>query len=94
MQTNASPKPERKQIGVGGFTINARGKELVMQALENNRLSAGPLMAKFESELAALHGCQFGLMCNSGTSARCTSRWPRSKRFTAGRMATRYSSRR
>ena len=69
MQTNASPKPARKQIGIGGFTINARSKELVMQVLESNRLSAGPMMAKFESELAALHGCKFGLMCNSGTSA-------------------------
>src|SRR5262245_13228220 len=69
MRTHSSPKPTRKQIGVGGFTISERGKQLVMQALESNRLSAGPMMARFESEMAAAHGCRFGLMCNSGTSA-------------------------
>jgi len=69
MRTHSSPKPSRKQIGVGGFTISERGKQLVMQALESNRLSAGPMMARFESEMAAAHGCRFGLMCNSGTSA-------------------------
>ena len=69
MRTHSSPKPTRKQIGVGGFTIGERGKQLVMQALESNRLSAGPMMARFESEMAAAHGCKFGLMCNSGTSA-------------------------
>ena len=69
MRTHSSPKPTRKQIGVGGFTIGERGKQLVMQALESNRVSAGPMMARFESEMAAAHGCRFGLMCNSGTSA-------------------------
>jgi len=69
MRTHSSPKPTRKQIGVGGFTISERGKQLVMQALESNRLSAGPMMARFESEMAAAHDCKFGLMCNSGTSA-------------------------
>src|SRR5262249_19459450 len=69
MHTNSSSKPTRKQIGVGGFTISERGKQLVMQALESNRLSAGPMMARFESEMAAAHDCKFGLMCNSGTSA-------------------------
>jgi CDP-6-deoxy-D-xylo-4-hexulose-3-dehydrase len=27
------------------------------------------MMARFEREVAALHGCAYGLMCNSGTSA-------------------------
>jgi dTDP-4-amino-4,6-dideoxygalactose transaminase len=69
MHSDTSPKPTRKQIGVGGFTINDRGKELVMLALDSNRLSAGPMMTRFESEMADIHGCRFGLMCNSGTSA-------------------------
>jgi dTDP-4-amino-4,6-dideoxygalactose transaminase len=69
MQTSTSPKPARRQIGVGGFSITDRGKKLVMQVLDSNRLSAGPMMARFESEMAAIHGCKFGLMCNSGTSA-------------------------
>lgn len=59
----------RQQIGVGGFRTSARAKELVMQVLDSNRITAGPMMSRFESEIAALHGCRFGLMSNSGTSA-------------------------
>lgn len=59
----------RAQIGVGGFRVGARAKELVQQVLDSNRLTAGPMMARFEAEVAALHGCRHGLMCNSGTSA-------------------------
>lgn len=61
--------PPRPQIGIGGFRINARAKQLVMAVLDSNRLTAGPVMARFEAEVAKLHGCRFGLMCNSGTSA-------------------------
>jgi len=61
--------PKRAQIGVGGFRISARAKELVMEVLDSNRLSAGPMMARFEQEVARLHGCKYGLMSNSGTSA-------------------------
>ncbi|MDQ3041753.1 MAG: DegT/DnrJ/EryC1/StrS family aminotransferase [Acidobacteriota bacterium] len=66
-QSNVSAK--RSQIGVGGFNISARAKELVMEVLDSNRITAGPKMAQFESQIAAIHGCQFGLMCNSGTGA-------------------------
>ena len=61
--------PVRRQIGVGGFRTSARAKELVNQVLDSNRLTAGPMMSRFEAEIASLHGCRFGLMCNSGTSA-------------------------
>ncbi len=40
-----------------------------MQVLDSHRLSAGPMMAYFEREIASIHGCKYGLMCNSGTSA-------------------------
>ena len=40
-----------------------------MEALDSNRVSAGPMMERFEQSIAQLHGCRFGLMCNSGTSA-------------------------
>lgn len=56
-------------IGVGTFRATPRAKELVLQALENNRLSYGPMMQRFEAEFAKLHGCRFGVMSNSGTSA-------------------------
>src|SRR5260370_13434236 len=64
-----SGSSRRPQIGVGGFRISARAKELVMEVLDSNRLTAGPMMARFEQELARLHGCTYGLMSNSGTSA-------------------------
>lgn len=69
-QAGAEPNdPRRKQIGVGGLTISERAKALVMEVLDSGRLSAGPMMARFESEIASIHGCRHGLMCNSGTSA-------------------------
>lgn len=40
-----------------------------MQVLDSGRLSAGPMMARFERDFAGLHGHHFGLMSNSGTSA-------------------------
>jgi perosamine synthetase len=75
LTTHMPPDPEtlgvppRTQIGIGDCRISARAKELVLQVLEANRLSAGPMMDQFEREVARLHDCRFGLMCNSGTSA-------------------------
>ena len=43
----------------------------MIQVLDSNRLSAGPIMACFEAEIAASHGCKYGLMCNSAASAIC-----------------------
>ncbi len=40
-----------------------------MQVLDSNRITAGPMMSRFEAEIASHHGCRFGLMSNSGTSA-------------------------
>lgn len=57
------------QIGVGGFQISQRAKQLVMEVLDSNWITAGPKMEYFEKEMARLHACRFGLMCNSGTSA-------------------------
>lgn len=59
----------RRQIGVGGFRITPRAKQLVQQVLDSNRLTAGPMMERFESMLARAHDCRWGLMCNSGTGA-------------------------
>jgi perosamine synthetase len=58
-----------RRIGIGDCAISDRAKTLVLEVLESNRLSAGPMMARFEREVAALHGCAYGLMSNSGTSA-------------------------
>ncbi|MDQ3898209.1 MAG: DegT/DnrJ/EryC1/StrS family aminotransferase [Actinomycetota bacterium] len=59
----------RPQVGVGGVTITERAKELVRSVLDSGRLTAGPMVARFEQEVAALHGCRYGLMCSSGTAA-------------------------
>jgi perosamine synthetase len=68
-QPESLPAPPERQIGIGDCDISDRAKALVREVLDSNRLSAGPMMARFESEVAALHGCAFGLMSNSGTSA-------------------------
>ncbi|MFN2633144.1 MAG: DegT/DnrJ/EryC1/StrS family aminotransferase [Thermoanaerobaculia bacterium] len=59
----------RPQIGIGGCQISDRARELVLQVLDSNRLSAGPMMDRFERMIAAAHDRRYGLMCNSGTSA-------------------------
>jgi perosamine synthetase len=59
----------REQIGVGGVHVSPRAKQLVAEVLDSNRLTAGRMMARFEAMVAETHGCRFGLMCNSGTSA-------------------------
>jgi len=59
----------RRQIGVGGFRITPRAKQLVQQVLDSNRLTAGPMMERFEGLMARAHDCRWGLMCNSGTGA-------------------------
>ncbi len=61
--------PPSTQIGVGGVQITARAKELVMEVLNSGRLTAGPVMSRFEQGIASRHDCTYGLMCNSGTSA-------------------------
>ncbi|MFO1248271.1 MAG: aminotransferase class I/II-fold pyridoxal phosphate-dependent enzyme [Alphaproteobacteria bacterium] len=65
--TNANGR--RPLIGVGTYTTSARARELVNEVLDSNRLSYGPMTQRFENEFARLHGCRFGIMSNSGTSA-------------------------
>jgi len=59
----------RPQIGIGGCRVSERAKELVMEVLDSNRLSAGPMIDRFERAIAGLHARRFGLFTNSGTSA-------------------------
>jgi perosamine synthetase len=67
---NTRPTDEKRGIiGIGTFTATLRAKQLVMSALDNGRLSYGPMTQRFEADFAKLHGCRFGIMSNSGTSA-------------------------
>src|SRR4051812_26997022 len=67
-KTGSSEEP-RHIVGVGTFTASPLAKQLVNEVLDANRLSYGPMTQRFEAEFAKLHGCRFGIMSNSGTSA-------------------------
>ena len=56
-------------IGVGTMNVSRRARALVNKVLESNRLSYGPMTQAFEAGFARAHGCRFGVMSNSGTSA-------------------------
>jgi dTDP-4-amino-4,6-dideoxygalactose transaminase len=58
-----------KKIGVGCASVTDLEKKYVNDALDNNRLSAGEYVRKFEKSFAAKHGRRYGVMSNSGTSA-------------------------
>ena len=60
---------QRPVIGVGTFSASPLAKQLVMEVLDNNRLSYGPMLSQFELNFARLHGSKFAVMSNSGTSA-------------------------
>ena len=56
-------------ISLGYLSISDQGKKYVNQCLDNNRLSRGDFSARFEREFSKLHQTQYGVFCNSGTSA-------------------------
>ena len=58
-----------KKIGVGHASVTELEKKYVNEALDNSRLSPGIYVRNFEKAFAARHGQQYGVMCNSGTSA-------------------------
>ena len=66
--TAARALPYRR-IGVGTSDITADDKRRVADVLDSGRLSAGPMMAQFETRFAELHACRHAAMCNSGTGA-------------------------
>ena len=57
------------KIGVGYASVTDIEKKYVMDALDNERLSQGKYVNRFEREFAQAHGKKYGVMCNSGTSA-------------------------
>ena len=50
LQTQSFEKPPI--IGVGTFTATPLAKQLVMEVLDSNRLSYGPMLQKFEIEFS------------------------------------------
>ena len=59
----------KRSITLGYLNISERGKALVNDVLETNRLSYGKYTQQFENSFAQQHGCSRGIFCNSGTSA-------------------------
>ncbi len=59
----------KRNITLGTLNINDRGKQYVNDALNSNRLSRGKYTEDFERTFAPLHGCNYAVFCNSGTSA-------------------------
>lgn len=57
------------QIGVGHFKTTPRMRDLINLALDNNRLSYGPLSKDFEWRFATMHNANHAILSNSGTSA-------------------------
>jgi perosamine synthetase len=58
-----------KQIGVGTFRATPRMRALVGEVLDTGRISYGPMSRAFEQQFAALHGCSYAVLSNSGTSS-------------------------
>ena len=61
--------PPRRRIGVGSADIRSEDRRRIDAVLSSGRLSAGPMMAAFEAQFAALHDRNHAAMCNSGTGA-------------------------
>jgi len=58
-----------KQIGVGDIRLGPPEKKYLQMVIDSNRLSYGQFSQRFEKEMAQNHDCNFGIFCNSGTSA-------------------------
>lgn len=54
---------------VGDFKTTDEMRALVNQALDSGRISYGPLSRQFEKRFSRMHGCDFGVLSNSGTSS-------------------------
>lgn len=65
----ALKKLEPRSVGVGSFAASNRMRELINQVLDSGIISYGEKSKKFEREFATIHGCDYGILSNSGTSA-------------------------
>lgn len=58
-----------RHVGVGTFTVNDMMRANVNEVLDSGRISYGPKSLEFEERFAELHGCNYAILSNSGTSA-------------------------
>jgi dTDP-4-amino-4,6-dideoxygalactose transaminase len=57
------------QIGVGTFEVTPRMRALVNEVLDSGRISYGDKSRAFEERFAQLHGADYAVLSNSGTSS-------------------------
>mgnify|MGYP001570299258 CR=1 FL=1 len=59
----------KREIPIGFADIGEKEIGYVVDTLRNKRLSYGKYTQALENEFAKAHGCKYGMVCNSGTSA-------------------------
>jgi perosamine synthetase len=57
------------KISTGTFRSTPEMEAMVVEVLRSGRISYGKNSMSFEREFAALHGCKYGVLSNSGTSS-------------------------
>jgi len=57
------------KIPFGTLSVTPRAKELIMEALEANRLSSGKLVREFEKRFAEVTGTKEAVAVSTGTDA-------------------------
>jgi dTDP-4-amino-4,6-dideoxygalactose transaminase len=61
------------RVNFGALTITQKAKDLINQALADNRLTSGKLVSQLEKEFAAWIGRKFAIAVSSGTDALAIS---------------------
>ena len=56
-------------IGVGHWECSDKERQLINEVLDSGRLSYGPMSKELERQFAKKHGCEYGVLSNSGTSS-------------------------
>ncbi|MFH1470172.1 MAG: DegT/DnrJ/EryC1/StrS family aminotransferase [Candidatus Micrarchaeota archaeon] len=59
----------KREVPIGFADVGEKEEEYVLDSLRNKRLSYGKYTHMFENEFSKEHGCKYGMVCNSGTSA-------------------------
>lgn len=67
MTTKAPPRT--RHIGVGHFKVSDAMRANVAAVLDSGQISYGPFSLAFERRFAELHGAQYAILSNSGTSS-------------------------
>lgn len=58
-----------RRVPVGDFATTPKMRAYVNDVLDSGQISYGKYSRQFEKEFARLHGCEYGVLSNSGTDA-------------------------